>query len=299
MTVALPSAWVARIRALPPEGGPSGERWLDRLPRLIPEVLEHWELDVMGEPWTGYTAIALPVLRDGIPLVVKIGWPHRDSAAEHLALRHWAGRGAVILVAADPARGALLLERLDPDRSLEDLPDVDAACVIAGEVMARLHVPAPPTIPALDEWVARQLPGLQACEAIPRRIVTRTGDLARELTATPGPRSLLHGDLHFGNILAGTREPWLAIDPNPLAGHPGFELNALLRNRVEELRASGSFRYAVRRRLELVADAAGIEATEARLWTLVHTGIQIGWAATAGDHDRQSLHIALFKALQD
>lgn len=299
MSIELPPAWVDRISALPAEGGPPGERWLAVLPRVLAEVLEQWGLSVSGQPWTGHTAIALPVERDGLPLVVKVGWPHRDSAAEHLALRHWAGRGAVTLVAADPSRGALLLERLDPDHSLADADDVDAACVVAGELMSRLHVPAPPTIPVLADWVADQLPGLQASATVPRRIVARTCDLARDLTADASTGKLLHGDLHFGNILAGTREPWLAIDPKPLAGHPGFELNALLRNRVDELRAHGSFRYAVRRRLDIVAEAAGIDPTEARLWTMVHTGIQIGWQATAGHRDGQSLQIALFKALQD
>lgn len=294
----LPSGWVARIRVLSPEGGPSGADWLAQVPRLIAECLDQWEVAQVGEAWTGQTAIALPVERDGIPLVVKVGWPHRGSAAEHLALRHWAGHGAVALVAADPSRGALLLERLDPDRSLEGMP-VDAACTLAGGIMAQLHTPAPPTMPSLDEWVTRQLATVRTCAAVPRRMVARTVDLARELAATPGIPVLLHGDLHFGNVLAGSAGRWLAIDPKPLAGHPGFELNALLRNRVAELRAHGSFRGAVRRRLDLIVDAAEIDPTEARLWTLVHTGIQIGWAAAARDHEGQSLQIALFKALED
>ncbi len=293
-----PAAWVHQIGLMSPEGGPSGAEWLAGLPRAVAECLDLWDLTPSGEIWTGRTAIALPVERSGIPLVLRMGWPHRDSAAEHLALRHWAGRGAVALVAADPSRGALLLGRLDPQRSL-DGETIDGACTVAGELMTQLHVPAPPTIPTVNEWVTRQLSRLGGSEAVPRRIVSRTIDLGRELIATRGIPRLLHGDLHFGNVLAGPDGRWLAIDPKPLAGHPGFELNAVLRTRVDELRSHGGFRYAVRRRLELVADAAGIEATEARLWTLVHTGIQIGRAATAGDHDRQSLHIALFKALQD
>ncbi|GGP14259.1 hypothetical protein GCM10012278_69320 [Nonomuraea glycinis] len=40
----------------------------------------------------------------------------------------------------------------------------------------------------------------------------------------PGDRLLLHWDLHYDNILAGQREPCLAIDPEPLAGDPGFDL---------------------------------------------------------------------------
>ncbi|MEV4125830.1 aminoglycoside phosphotransferase family protein [Nocardia sp. NPDC049707] len=36
----------------------------------------------------------------------------------------------------------------------------------------------------------------------------------------PGER-LLYGDLQYENVLASEREPWLAIDPKPLAGEPG------------------------------------------------------------------------------
>jgi streptomycin 6-kinase len=34
---------------------------------------------------------------------------------------------------------------------------------------------------------------------------------------------LLATDLHGQNVLAAQREPWLAIDPKPHAGHPVFD----------------------------------------------------------------------------
>ena len=80
--------------------------------------------------------------------MLKVGWPHVDSAQEHLALRAWNGHGAVRLVAADPARGALLLERLDSTRDLGSV-DIDEACAIVGGLHRSLHVPAPPTIRSL------------------------------------------------------------------------------------------------------------------------------------------------------
>jgi hypothetical protein len=43
--------------------------------------------------------------------------------------------------------------------------------------------------------------------------------LAHELGASAGDQ-LVHADLHYGNILAGTREPWLAIDPKPVGRRP-------------------------------------------------------------------------------
>ena len=298
MTLELPPAWADGIRSLPVEGGPSGREWLARLPRVLDDCVQQWDLAVTGSPWTGHTAIVFPAERDGIPLVLKVGWPHRESAAEHLALRHWGGRGAVSLVAADPARGALLLEPLDPSRTLTSVP-IDRACEVAGALLARLHVTAPPTIPPLRPMIERWVGRLAHAEGLPRRMVSRTESLAGELLSDTSPPKLLHGDLHFNNVLASKRDKWLAIDPKPSAGQPGWEVHALLRNRVEELRAAASFRAAVRRRLEIVAEAAGIDLETARQWSLVHTGIQAGWAAAASDKDATSLNIALFKALED
>jgi streptomycin 6-kinase len=57
---------------------------------------------------------------------------------------------------------------------------------------------------------------------VPARWVGQATRLAAELAADAGA-NMVHADLHYGNILAGTRQPWLAIDPKAIAGDPnGF-----------------------------------------------------------------------------
>ncbi len=296
----VPRDWLERIAGLPAEGGPSGEVWARRAARLVDEVLAQWDLVVTGSAMTGQTAVVLPVEQAGRALVLKVGWPHEESAGEHLALRHWGGRGAVRLVAADPGRGALLLERLDSSRSLSPIP-IDEACAVVGSTLRLLHVPAPPTVAPLAAWLGPQVARMGGQHGIPRRIVTRTQGLAGELLADPDVSLLLHTDLHFDNILGILDRPdeWRAIDPKPRAGHPGFEVQPVLRNRIEELGTGSAFRWGIRRRLDIVAEAAQIDPEAARLWSLVHTGIQIGWAAADDDGAGVSLHIAIFKALED
>ena len=291
----VPQAWLDRIASLPAEGGPSGADWSRRVGRIVSECLEQWDLIVTGPAMMGWTAVVFPVRRsDGSEAVLKVGWPHEESASEHTALQIWGGDGAARLFAADPARGALLLERLDPSRSLmtEDAFD---ACEIIGDLLRRLHRPAPPTIRPLRDWLATHLDRLDH-PAVPRRFAVRTRALAAELL-DDATSVVLHTDLHFENVLAAERERWLAIDPKPFAGHPGFEFQPLLRNRVEELGVGAALRWSVRHRLQLAAEAAGVDVEEARLWTLLHTGIEILW--TKDDPDTASLHIALFKALED
>jgi streptomycin 6-kinase len=301
----IPAAFRESIRGWSAEqgrvGGPSGAQWSDRLPRLLAQVLDDWDLTPVGVGRTGYSAVVVPVTRAGQPLCLKVAWPHLEGRDEALALRLWDGRGAVRLVAADPARGALLLEALDADRDLRAV-DIDTACQVAGSLLAQLNVPAPGGLRPLSEYAREQVGRLATTGGVPRRFAERAGGLVRDLTADPDCDStLLHTDLHFENILAtlpGTGRPeWVAIDPHTMAGHPGFELQPLVRNREDELGTGSAFRYLVRRRVEIAAEAAGIDEDLALGWTYVHTAMQARWAAEGDEHDLLTFNLALLKAL--
>jgi len=294
----IPQAWAEQIAGYEPDGGPSGPDWLRGVPGLIEASLERWRLTVTGPAMTGWTAMVLPVSRDGAPLALKIGWPHHQAEHEALALRLWDGAGAVRLVAARPREATLLLERLDADRDL-DRAEVwtDEACEIIGTLLVRLNVAAPPQLQPLAEFLDPHLEQLGQDPRVPRRVATRVRSLAAELFADAGEPRMLHTDLHFENVLAGEREPWLAIDPKPLAGHPAWEIQPVLRNRFEELGTGAALRWSVRHRLQLMAETMGIDIELARAWTLVNTGIEVLWCAD--DPEDASRQMAIFKALDD
>jgi streptomycin 6-kinase len=70
-------------------------------------------------------------------------------------------------------------------------------------------------------------------------------------------------------VLAGEREPWLAIDPEPLAGDPGFDLWPALDSRwADVVVASGEPRRVVRRRFDLLTEVLGLDRFRATGWTL-------------------------------
>lgn len=295
--VVLPPDWVARVSAYPADGGPSGADWVATVPRLVDEALARWDLTVDGLPRTGWTAVVVPVVRDGEPLALKVTWPHPEGEHEALALRTWAGRGAVRLVAALPSAGTLLLERLDSSTDLTEVW-VDEACEVVGGLLRRLQVPAPPQLPRLPAYLAPHLERMARRPGVPRRVVSRTQGLARELLVDGGPELLLHTDLHFENVLQGS-QGWTAIDPKPVAGHPGFDLFPVLHNRVDELGTGAAFRWSVRHRVSLVAEAAGLDPDEALAWALLRAGIEVSWVSETGDADDLTLHVALTKALDE
>ena len=155
-------------------------------------------------------------------------------------------------------------------------------------------------MPALCGWSDGWLQEATRRDALPRRLVSRAVGLHRELVADPGcDATLVHGDLHYENVLAGAREPWLAIDPQPRAGHPGWDLHAVLRNRRDELGTGAALRWSARHRTEVLCDAAGMDEELARRWTIVRCAIECVWALDDGNADEVSFNIALAKALDD
>ena len=288
--------------------GPDWAAWLDRLPKLTRELLDEWDLRVDGTAFYGNCALVVPVTTaDGQSAVLKVQFPHWEAETEHLALRAWGGNGAVLLLRADPRRFALLLERLES----RDLTTVDAldACEIVGSTYKRLHVPAGPQYRTLSgeltRWLERfrQLP---ASAPVPHRYVEQAISLAEDFVADPATDGrLIHTDLHYENMLAADREPWLVIDPKPLSGDPHFEVAPLIWNRWDEVVASGDLRFAVRQRFYTAIDAAGLDEDRARDWVIVRQMLNVLWTleGAGGDEslpqDWLTRNIAIVKAIQD
>ncbi|WP_406195805.1 aminoglycoside phosphotransferase family protein [Kitasatospora sp. NBC_01560] len=272
--------------------GDEGRRWAAGLPALAAELLDRWSLRPDGPPAHGLVGLVLPVRRaDGTPAALKLQPVDEETAGEPVALRAWNGRGAVRLLADDRATGSMLLERLDPGRSLLTVPDDgDAVAVLAGLLAGLTSRPAPPGLPRLADVADAMLARVPAASARPagqadRRLFADCAAALREVRREPGDR-LLHWDLHYGNVLApfGTdgRAPWLAIDPKPLAGDPGFELLPALQNRWSDLVATGDVPRALRRRFDLLTDVLALDRARATAWTLARVLQNALWAVEDG-----------------
>jgi streptomycin 6-kinase len=246
--------------------GPEAVPWVAALPELAAEYARKWGLTFEGEAMHGYVGVVQPArLADGTPVVLKLGWRDGESADEPLALSTWTGRGAVLLLDSAPDDGVLLLERLDAGRTLDDLPLREAIPVI-GELARRLAVPAPSALKRNlrdeAEELVEALPRRWAelGEPFDRRLVDDAVALCRELGPSAG-ELLVNEDLHFQNVLGGTREPWLVIDPKPLSGDLEWGVIPLFWNRFTESTLDD--------RMALIVASQELDAGKARAWTLV------------------------------
>jgi streptomycin 6-kinase len=294
------------------ELGPDWARWLDQLPRVFAEVLADWDLRREGSDlWHGFCSLVAPVVTaDGTPAVLKVSFDgDEESVHEALALQHWQGDGVVRLLRADPRRRALLLERLHR-RDLTDVWDLEACEVVAG-LYPRIHKPALPQLATVTSFVERWLGDLARQPRdipIPHRMVEQTLSLGGDLVADDGSIGrIVHGDLHYENVLAADREPWLVIDPKPMSGDPHYEPAPMLWNRFDEY--AGDVRAGVRRRFHTLVDAAGLDEERARDWVVVRMVLNANWSVQDAQQAGRDLHpderewitrcIAITKAVQD
>ncbi|MFD8806356.1 aminoglycoside phosphotransferase family protein [Streptomyces sp. NPDC059597] len=252
---------VVRVTGVPGEGGAREE-----LPDRTARFLRNWDLRADGPARHGTASLVTPVIApDGTPAALKVQHLDAECAGEAAALRAWSGDGAVRLLRDDPPTATLLLERLDAARPLTALPDAREAVTVVAALLTRLTArPAPPGLRHLGDIARGMLertPGALRAEPDPavRRLLADCAAALREVAAEPGGR-LLHWDLHYGNVLAGDRAPWLAIDPKPLAGDPGFELLPALANRYDPADTL--------RRFGTLTGALGLDRERARAWTL-------------------------------
>ena len=282
--------------------GPDWAAWVAGLPVVLDGLLEQWRLATDGRYTHGHCSIVVPVRdENATPAMLKVGFPEPDSEHEHIALRAWDGNGAVRLMRADPHRRALLLERLGP----ADLAGVDdlEACRIVGTLYRRIHLPALPRLRSLstliERWTA-DLAGLPRSAPLPHRLVEQAVALGIDLAADGAvPEWVLHTDLHYGNVLAGDREPWLVIDPKPVNGDPHYEIAPMLWNRWDEI--DGDVRGGVRRRFGALVDAGGFDADRARAWVIVRMMHNAMWALGDGQAGQAWLTtcVAVAKAVAD
>lgn len=207
--------------------------WMATLPGTVERLARAWSVTV-GAPFQpgGQTAWVAPV-RDaaGNDLVLKVAWRHDEALHEADGLRAWAGHGAVRLHASEAFDEtiALLLERCTPGTPLATQPEDRQDDVVAGLLRRLWRTPRRgaafrPLQLMCDRWAdAFETKTADGQRRIDAGLAREGIALFRSLPASADRQVLLCTDLHAGNVLAATREPWLMIDPKPYIGDPAYD----------------------------------------------------------------------------
>ena len=265
------------------------------LPELLDELGRRWELTFEPcFPALEINYVAPAVRRDGTRCVLKLSRFVTELCNEIAALRIWAGDGAVRLLEADEALGALLTERVEPGTMLVGLADQDddAATRITAGLLRHLWRPAPANsgLRPLDNWCAayeRNRAALSAgANGFPAHLFRCADALRAELLASTESVFVLHGDMHHYNVLR-SGDDWLAIDPKGLAGDRCFDLCQFLRNPIGGVPARVNSR-----RLDMFAAELGLDRRRVKDWAVVHTVLDACWAFEDGNSWRAGVEYA-------
>jgi streptomycin 6-kinase len=284
--------------------GRSGERFLSELPQRVAAIAARWSL-VLGQPLPiGIGGYLVSVrMANGTEAVLKVsptgGEQDEVNELEAYALRRWGGEGAVTLFAADPAAGALLIERCVPGDTIDTLPDdemVTAGCGLAHKLHRAADAEDGRALPSAVAEAAERAARLNAAtghamSAQAGRLIAR----AHAEVTDSGELVVCHGDLNPGNLLAAGRVDWLAVDPLPVRAPRAYDAASLVWSKRPWLLAEPDPAAVLERRIALAAASIGAEQREVRAWTLVRlTGILIDRLAWGGYDEAPFIRIAEF-----
>lgn len=276
--IVLPPRFMATIRGV---HGEAGHKWLEQLDLLLHVCTHKWALEIQKDtPYTlSYNYVTPAVLPGGAPAVLKLGVPGKENRTEIEALKGFAGEGMVRLLDADTEQGIMLLERVMPGVTLDAVGQEEEQTRVVVEVLGRLrHTGSASSVfPTVADWfrgLERMRERFQGGTGpLPEQLVEKAEAWAPKLISSIREPRLLHGDLHHGNILSATREPWLAIDPKGVIGETEYECIAYLRNHLPK----GDEQDALRRRVEHQVKGLGVQRERVLAWGICHSILSASW----------------------
>lgn len=86
-----------------------------------------------------------------------------------------------------------------------------------------------------------------------------------------GPAVLLHGDLHYANILLSDQQGWLAIDPKGVIGEREYEIPfPRLQDEINK--------NVIKRQLDQFIEISGFDRSRVLAWAFCKTALAAWWS---------------------
>ena len=258
--------------------------WIDDLTDIVRGLERDWSIE-LGQVYEEGTEafVAAAVMADGTPAVLKVLVPRRGGGFddhEATVLRLAAGDGCPILYLDDPARGALLMERLGPSMFALGLPyeqGLPALCDAAARIWRPAHDVDLPSGADKAAWLSAfiAMEWSELDEPCARRTVDHAIACAeRRLAAHDSERAVLvHGDVQQWNALRAG-DSFKLVDPDGLVAEAEYDLGVILREDPDESAAADTMATA-----RWMAARHGLDATAIWEWGVVER-VSTGLMAT-------------------
>ena len=263
--------------------GKRGIQWLAKLPAIISQSIDRWQLtDLKNYANLTYNYVLAGTMHNR-PIVLKLRCDHAELEKEVAALHAFEDYGCVRVLSHNKALGAVLLERVVPGGSLGSLfphDDVDATR-IAADLIRNLHqasIPEGASFSTLEQTIPTF--NKEPEELAP--FIAHARLLRKQLLATQSKRVLLHGDFHQDNILQSGDNHWLAIDPEGVIGDPYYDLAVYMRNPLKELVTAKNIQTILINRITTFAVLLEYDRQRILDWTYLQTVTSAYWSIEDG-----------------
>ncbi len=244
----------------------------------VRKIMQRWGLSSAGRGFSTGSSYIQPVLYNGKEGILKVPYCAEEKRGSRL-LNWWDGCHAAQVYKMDD--NAVLMEDIKGDVSLKSLSMEgrdDEATEIICDVTASLHAYCngePPELVALDVWFS----DLFIFAGKFGDTFSKAASVARELLNNQVESTVLHGDIHHGNILHSAERGWLVIDPKGLFGDRAFDYVNILCNPSETVAlANGRFT----KRIEIISSLSGIPKDRLLRWTSAWSALSAVWLLNDG-----------------
>ncbi|WP_342146222.1 aminoglycoside phosphotransferase family protein [Rickettsiella endosymbiont of Aleochara curtula] len=262
--------------------GVQGKKWLDDLPSFLSSYEKKWQFTFENFfNNASFNVVAAVTLTNGSSAVLKCSIPSKEFTNEITALQHFNGTGAVKILRSDHHAGIMLLEKLTPGTFLEESSNEMQNTLISVELMNKLHKPIQEQeislFPSLANWFQgfdRLYQYFQGeTGPFPKGVIDRAQAISKELLASMGSLVLLHGDLHYANILSSDKHGWLSIDPKGVIGEREYEIPF---PRISE--AGNVNKISIKRRLDQFIEVSGFDRQRILGWAFSKAALAAWWS---------------------
>lgn len=225
----IPSILIENIISL---HGDSGSQWLKNLPQFISHYENQWKFKA-GDCFSDaqFNVVLNAIKNDNMPIVFKCCVPNKEFVTEVNALKHYNGFGAAQLLKSDIDSGAMLIEKINPGTLLESCESTEYATKQAVDVCKKLHksIDENTVFPTLIDWFEGFDQRLyqkfnNTSGPFSKALVEKANFVSTGLLQSQSNTVLLHGDLHYANLLLSSNDQCKAIDAKGVIGEPEFEI---------------------------------------------------------------------------
>ena len=264
-----------------------GKEWLDSLPEITSKIANEHNLSGLTPVNNMTFNYVASGYQNDKPIILKMGMNSKALVKEVLCLKAFALASAAEVIAHD--NNMIIMQRAVPGFTLKNhFPDNDMdATKILCEKLKELYKASIPESHNLYH-LSELFKTLDQKLDIPDEILSKAKHLRDKLLSTTTEEVLLHGDLHFDNILKNgdsesrrsskSEDGWLVIDPKGFIGDPAFEPAAFLCNPIPAVLQENKPRELIENRINICSAELGIDAQRITDWLYAKSVLCWAWS---------------------